>query len=714
MNKRQLHIFLILALTAVPLFACPCLAGNGADLNESELFSYKDYLNFEDIEDFSLSDDGKYLLWMDNGIKGGTNHYSLYLEYPEENRTEEVVEDPYSLLGQMPFSWSPSGDRFIYSSTEPPEGEEPGQFMLWMMYPDSGRKECLEDAPDDIFSYGYIWAGDDHLIFIKENESNADDESNGYITKMDALNPPMEIWLYDINNGSTRMIINTGGEIINGWVSPDGSHMVYEWSIDPDSWDVPPEYSHILLDTATGEIQHIFNSTYAITDLEWVPDGEGFYALEAVEGGMDYPNHYLDVVGYYNISENSSAQVPLGWENGLVTTLSNRMQTIHVIGNGFMAIMADGCSPKMSIYSGEGTDLTGTILEGEHQGNIFGFDSSQDGSVIAYLHSNANRSPQLYIAECNGESILNPRQVSDLNPSWEDKRIAESEIVTWRGGSGDLIEGVLRYPVNWSGGTEYPLIVAIHGGPIDTDFDEWKWSYSYPYQLFAQKGAFVFSPNYHGSANYGFEFASSVEDGHYYDLPLNDIAKGIDYLSERGLVDRERLGVTGWSNGGTLTLAIITADTSIRAASVGAAWGEWNAMYETRNGIGMNKVYIGANPYLEPWEYQELSPCYNAWRVETPLLMFMGTNDVQVPSASERITYRLFREQSNAPVEMYVFSGEGHTFASPESWEFKIEKELEWFDEYLFAEETPLNETESKESHRKDSNGILSMIPQIY
>jgi len=711
-NKRPLHIFLILILTIALIFACPCQAENITCFNKSELFSYMDYLNFDDIEAFSISKDGRYLLWMNNTITGGTNNYHLYLEDLEDKKTAEVVDEPYSVLGQMPFSWSPSGERFMYSSTEPADDEMPGPFRLWMMYPETGRKECLEDAPDDIFVYGYLWAGENHLIFIKENESSSDD-SNGYITKMDALLPPMEIWLYDIDSGNTTMIINTGGEIINGWVSPDGSRMVYEWSDDPDRWEKPPEYSHILIDTATAERKEIFNSTYAITDVEWLADSSGFYAVEAIDGGMDYPNHYLDVVGYYDLKENTSTRMPLKWDRGLATTLLNRMQTFHVTDDGFLAVMADGCRPKLAGYQGEKTNLTGTILEGEHQGNIFGFDSSQNGSVIAYLHSTANRSPQLYIAECNGDQIINPRQVSDLNPSWEGKRIAESEIVTWRGAGGDLIEGVLRYPVNWSEGTAYPLIVTIHGGPIATDFDEWKWTYSYPYQLFAQKGAFTLSPNYHGSANYGFEFAASVENGHYYDLPLNDISRGIDYISKRGLVDRGRLGVTGWSNGGTLTLAMITADKSIRAASVGAAWGEWNAMYETRNGIGMSKVYIGANPYLEPWEYADLSPYIYAGRVETPLLMFMGTNDVQVPSASEMITYRLFKEQSNAPVEMYVFNGEGHTFVSPESWEFKIKKELEWFDEYLFDEYKPLCGTDLNESHCKDSNGILSQLPRI-
>lgn len=52
----------------------------------------------------------------------------------------------------------------------------------------------------------------------------------------------------------------------------------------------------------------------------------------------------------------------------------------------------------------------------------------------------------------------------------------------------------------------------IHGGPTLVDLDAWKETYHYPHNLYADKGAFVFAPNYHGSSNYGIKWAGARSD----------------------------------------------------------------------------------------------------------------------------------------------------------------------------------------------------------
>src|SRR3970282_2719595 len=90
----------------------------------------------------------------------------------------------------------------------------------------------------------------------------------------------------------------------------------------------------------------------------------------------------------------------------------------------------------------------------------------------------------------------------------------------------------------------------MHGGPLSMDQDVWDDRASRPVNLYTQRGAFVLAPNYHGSGNYGLAFAESIGGGKYYGLEVPEIERGVDALIARGLVDPERLGVMGWSNGG--------------------------------------------------------------------------------------------------------------------------------------------------------------------
>lgn len=95
----------------------------------------------------------------------------------------------------------------------------------------------------------------------------------------------------------------------------------------------------------------------------------------------------------------------------------------------------------------------------------------------------------------------------------------------------------------------------IHGGPHSLDRDLWQHRYAYAPSLFTGREAFVFQPNYQGSFGYGLAFSESIADGKYYDLPVEDILKGIDFLVAQGWADPEQIGTLGWSNGAILSVA---------------------------------------------------------------------------------------------------------------------------------------------------------------
>ncbi len=160
---------------------------------------------------------------------------------------------------------------------------------------------------------------------------------------------------------------------------------------------------------------------------------------------------------------------------------------------------------------------------------------------------------------------------------------------------------------------------------------------------------------------------------------------GVDHLAGRGIIDRSQVGVTGWSNGGILTLALITRDPSLKAAVAGAGTVDENSQVANTNGIVMDRMYYAQSPYQDPASFQKVLPVYQADRVRTPLLMMIGSADNAVVPASAYVTYRAYKEGSSAPVRFIVFNNMPHHMKTYATQERKVDEELSWLDRYLFS-----------------------------
>lgn len=208
--------------------------------------------------------------------------------------------------------------------------------------------------------------------------------------------------------------------------------------------------------------------------------------------------------------------------------------------------------------------------------------------------------------------------------------------------------------------------------------------------LMAQRGAFVLMPNYHGSMNYGFPFMESLRDGHYYDYPLRDFDAAIDRLDELGMIDPDRLGTLGWSNGAILSTALIArGDERFKAASCGAGGGEWISNWAgSRFGDGGFGQYWFKDPIQNPEYFTDpaIAPFYNSEKVVTPTIFYGCDKDKNVTLSMTLNTFRGIQKHGNAPVKMLIFPDEEHMLASPAHMKRKLEEDYAWFDRYLFGE----------------------------
>jgi dipeptidyl aminopeptidase/acylaminoacyl peptidase len=387
----------------------------------------------------------------------------------------------------------------------------------------------------------------------------------------------------------------------------------------------------------------------------------------------------------YTPATRTLEEVPLGWDRGLFIDLFNADIEVNPFNGGAYIFLANGTNPEIARATRNSTGWQVRLLDGKDRGNIYAIETDRTGTSIVYNRNSASSPPQLFRAGVEGTTISNPVALTRPAPGLAGKDLGSSEVTSWKGARGDTVWGVVRYPPGYVKGKEYPLVLVIHGGPNYADFDSWRDTWEFPYHLITDRGAVTLSVNYHGSTNFGPDFARSIEDGHYYDLPVEDLRAGIDHLAARGIINRSQVGVTGWSNGGILTLALVTRDPAIRAAVSGAGTGDDFSQLATTNGIVMNKMYYRKSPYEDPQAYAAISPMFQAGARKTPLLMMIGTNDIQVDPSGTWVTYRAFREGSPAPIRFIVFPGQPHHMKTVETQDRKVREELAWLDRYLLA-----------------------------
>jgi dipeptidyl aminopeptidase/acylaminoacyl peptidase len=298
---------------------------------------------------------------------------------------------------------------------------------------------------------------------------------------------------------------------------------------------------------------------------------------------------------------------------------------------------------------------------------------SADGSSAVYLKTSANRPPEV-ARLIKGIEIL----LTDLQKDVLSLPAVNSRIVKWRSPDGLDIEGILWLPVGYQPGKPVPLLVELHGGPTGVALHTFPVPRTYPTQVFLQQGVAVFVPNFRGSCNYGASFrlknALSQGVGDY-----QDVMSGIDYLITRGIADRDRLGVMGWSYGGYLTGAVITQTNRFRAASIGAPAVDWITYYGQFDGSKeVLWTYFGGTPWDVPQNYIRHSTRAGLRNVRTPTLLQVGALDINHNAE----IYQALTD-IKVPVEYVVYPREGHGIVEPKHQRDLMERNLRWFTSWL-------------------------------
>ena len=422
-----------------------------------------------------------------------------------------------------------------------------------------------------------------------------------------------------------------------------------------------------IVDSSSGQTLARIENPGKLGHVEWSPDGKHIALISAAD-----PNDPLE--GRLMVVASGGGAL-----RDLIPGYEGHVDTMAWSSNNSLVYIAE---EGVWTASGE-VRIDGTKVSHERlaDGPVLGSLSySLATGGAAYVGLTSTHPPELF-AETKDGAL---QRLTDSNPWLSGVALGSQERVQYKARDGLTLEGILIRPVGEKPGKRYPLIVVVHGGPEGRFANAWVTSYSRPGQMAAARGFAVFYPNYRASTGRGVEF-SKMNHEDPAGKEFDDIIDGVDHLIATGLVDKNRVGITGGSYGGFATGWASTYYSDRFAAGVMfvgisnqiSKWGVTDIPNEVFQVHQRMKMY-------ENWMFfLKRSPIYYADRSQTPLLILHGTEDKRVPTFQSIEMYRHLKERGQAPVRLVLYPGEAHgNRKAAARFDYNL-RMLRWFEHYL-------------------------------
>lgn len=300
---------------------------------------------------------------------------------------------------------------------------------------------------------------------------------------------------------------------------------------------------------------------------------------------------------------------------------------------------------------------------------------SPDGRKLLFSHTSGSSPLDYWVYDIARGAAKRLTRLGNIDTAG----LPTTQLVHYPSADGTIISAFLWMPGNLARDGKAAAIVKPHGGPTVQQYD----IFDQTALALASRGYVVLLPNYRGSTGYGRAF----KDANQHDLgggDLDDVAAGARFLANTGYVDPKRIGITGGSFGGFMTLMGLAKQPDVWAAGA-MQFGivNWRTMWA--NGAPQNRRYIEGlvgDPATDGAAFDRASPLTYLGNVRAPLLVIHGENDIRVPlGEAQQIVDRLRKDGKT--VDVKVYANEGHGLFKRENQIDALERVLAWFETYL-------------------------------
>ncbi|MCC5914222.1 MAG: S9 family peptidase [Balneolaceae bacterium] len=615
-----------------------------------------------------LSDDGSHVAYTLSVPRTeeediGTNYSELYIIPASGGDPVSVVEKPNSASNPQ---WGPD-DRLYFTSRITDHHD---QVQVYSVDRNGGDLQKHTSSSHGLSSYA--WSGDGSRIAYSAmdpvSEEQRDRQERGFDMIVAGENERfMRLWVQDRDGDAER--VSPDSLFIRGFSwAPNGNELAVRVTERPGA-DQDEMYSKVGVLSADGsDFNELMSSPKKKSAMSWSPDGSKL----AVLAGKVYSDPLPQRIWVVDADGDAKKdKTPSDWEGTpewigwmddqtLIFTAVERSTTALYrldINNGGTSKMVDGGDKifRSASVDSRNRSFAASVNTKEHPGEVYVADIRR-GQFQRLTHHN----------------------------DWlSERQLGEQSSITWKGADDMEIEGILIKPVGYEEGQRYPLAILPHGGPEGISMNGWNTRPLYPVQVLANEGYVVFKPNYRGSGGRGTAFASA----NHRDLggkEFDDVLLGIDYLEEIGLIDPDRVGISGTSYGGYFAAWAATRHSDRFAAGITfAGLSNWISFMGTTDiPHEMSVVHWDLYWFDNPGQNWERSPV--AWlnQANTPLLVATGLADERV-HPEQSIQMHQFLEMKGIPTGLILYPRQPHGLTERAHQLDFMERVIEWFGEYL-------------------------------
>jgi dipeptidyl aminopeptidase/acylaminoacyl peptidase len=610
----------------------------------------------------AISPDGSQVAWIANG--------ALYVELTrggEARRIEAAGDHEFD----SDIAWSPDSHRLAFLS----DAGRNGEMEIYISDPGRRRTRLLTHVTGDLSSLH--WSPDGRQIaflFIENAPRTA-----GPLAPMTPPSGVIEseifeqrLALADVNTGSVRQLSPADMYVYEYDWSPAGDRFVISAAhgAGDANWWLAQLFT---LSAAGGAPQFLYRPPLQVAEPRWSPDGEriafigGIMSDEGITGGdlFELPavgGRPRNLTAGIKETVNSFTWTPAG--SMVVVFNDHGRADIQRIGSATSPAPATAASLERLWEAPE------SVLSG---GWPYSVSLARDGNVSAVIRESFSRPPAVWAGPLGHWTQLTHDNDS-LQP--DSGRV---EDLHWTS-DGRYVQGWLIYPRNFDPHLRYPMIVVVHGGPAAAARPSWPGSF-FNSSVFSTAGYFVFEPNPRGSNGGGEAFeAANVKDFGYGDL--RDIMRGVDAAAGRAPIDLNRLGITGWSYGGYMTMWAVTQTHRFKAAVAGAGIANWLSYYGENDIDQWMIPYFGASVYRDPAVYARSAPITFITHATTPTLVLVGDRDGECPTPQSFEFWHALKSLGTT-TQLVVYPDEGHYIRFQQHQRDIINRSLHWFNTYL-------------------------------
>lgn len=595
------------------------------------------------LSQIALNGDNVY--WIETRpIEGGRN---VIVRWAPDGRTVDMMTAPFNARTRVHEygggSFTPSRDALYFS-----------HFPDQRLY-----RQTKGGEPQPLTSAGALRYADaivDHrrnrLICVREDHTTPEKE------------PVNTLVSIDLTNGAVRTLVSGNDFYSSPRLSPDGSRLAWlAWNHPRMPWDGAELWIGEL--TAGGEIrqrQHVTDGpAESIFQPEWSPDGVLYFVS--------------DRSGWWNLYRWRSGQIeamcPMNaefgrpqWVFGMSTyafVAPHHLVCAYASQGTWRLAQLDTESKQLSAIDTPYSEISDVRATPTHV--VFSGGSPTEPVAIVRLELATQR-----------REILRRATTLALDAGY----LSTPQAIEFPTEQSRTAHALFYPPHNRdyaAPDTERPpLLVKSHGGPTASA----QTTLNLGIQYWTSRGVAVLDVNYGGSSGYGRDYRNRLK-GQWGIVDVDDCVNGARFLVEKGLVDGNRLVITGGSAGGYTTLCALTFRSFFKAGASHYGICDLEALARDTHKFESRYEESLVGPYPERRDlYRARSPIHFTDRLSCPIIFFQGLEDKIVPPNQAEMMVAALRAKG-LPVAYVPFAGEQHGFRKAENIKRALDGELYFY-----------------------------------